>query len=153
VDLMSHHTGMPRHDFSFKWSDDVPGIVSLRRFSTVIHLSTFPYFHIKKMKILKPSAELRGVWQYDNMMYTVLSYLPTLVLPSKTPFTRYLKEHIFDPLAMSSTTYSYEVANASGQLADGMTKQGNFSRNIFANRTVSALPFGINAAARMEIVS
>jgi CubicO group peptidase (beta-lactamase class C family) len=90
---------------------------------------------------LKPSAEFRDVWQYDNMMYMVLSYLPTAVLPSKTPFARYVKEHIFDPLGMTSTTYSYDVANASGQLADGMTKQGNFSGNIFANGTVRALPF------------
>jgi CubicO group peptidase (beta-lactamase class C family) len=93
------------------------------------------------MKFLKPSAEFRDVWQYDNSMYTMLSYFPTLVLPSKTPFARYVKEHIFDPLGMTSTTYSYDVANAGGQLADGMTKQGNFSGNIFANGTVRALPF------------
>jgi CubicO group peptidase (beta-lactamase class C family) len=93
------------------------------------------------MKFLKPSAEFRDVYQYDNSMYSLLSYLPTLVLPSKIPFTRYVKQHIFDPLDMTSTTYSYDIANASGQLAEGMTKQGNFSGNIFANGTVRALPF------------
>jgi CubicO group peptidase (beta-lactamase class C family) len=93
------------------------------------------------MNFLKPSAEFRDVWQYDNMMYVLLSYLPTLVLPGRTPFARYVKEHIFDPLGMTSTTYSYGIANASGQLADGMMKQGNFSGNIFANGTVRALPF------------
>jgi CubicO group peptidase (beta-lactamase class C family) len=74
-------------------------------------------------------------------MYTVLSYFPTLILPSKISFARYVKEHIFDLLGMTSTTYSYDVANASGQLADGLTKQGNFSGNIFANGTLRALPF------------
>jgi CubicO group peptidase (beta-lactamase class C family) len=101
----------------------------------------FPSVQIKKMKFLKPSAEFRDVWQYDNSMYTMLSYLPTLVLPSKVPFARYVKEHIFDPLGMSSTTYSYDVAKASGQLADGLTKQGNLYGNSTANGTLRALPF------------
>jgi len=56
-------------------------------------------------------------------MYAILSYLPTALLPSKIPFARYVKEHIFDPLGMTSTTYSSQVAIASGHLADGMARQ------------------------------
>ena len=56
-------------------------------------------------------------------MYVILSYLPTALLPSKIPFARYVKEHIFDPLGMTSTTYSSQVAAASGQLADGIARQ------------------------------
>lgn len=63
-------------------------------------------------------------------MYTVLSYLPPVL--TKTPFARYVKKHIFDPLGMTSTTYSFAVANASGQLADGLTRQ---------NGTVRAFPY------------
>jgi CubicO group peptidase (beta-lactamase class C family) len=37
IDLMSHRTGMPRHDYSYKWSDDIPGIVSLRHRYTLSH--------------------------------------------------------------------------------------------------------------------
>lgn len=96
------------------------------------------------MKFLRPSAEFREVWQYDNSMYTLLSYLPPLLLPSKTPFARYVKEYIFDPLGMNSTTYSFDVANSSGQLADGMTKQLSSPKDIFGNGTVRALPFWAN---------
>ena len=75
-------------------------------------------------------------------MYTLLGYLPELLLPSKTPIARYVKEHIFEPLGMNSTTYSYEVASATGNLADGMTRQGvNFTANPFGNGTVRAKPF------------
>jgi CubicO group peptidase (beta-lactamase class C family) len=75
-------------------------------------------------------------------MYTLLSYLQPLLLPSETPFARYVKEHIFNPLGLVSTTYSYDTAKASGQLADGMTRQGiRFSENPFGNGTVRALPF------------
>ena len=56
-------------------------------------------------------------------MHAILSYLPTALLPSKIPFARYVKEHIFEPLGMTSTTYSSQVAAASGQLADGIARQ------------------------------
>lgn len=64
-------------------------------------------------------------------MYTTLSYLPTVLLPSKIPFARYVKQHILDPLGLSYTTYSYDVAKT-GHLADGFTRQNiNFSDNPF----------------------
>jgi CubicO group peptidase (beta-lactamase class C family) len=58
------------------------------------------------------------------VVYTLLSYLQPLLLPSETPFSRYVKEHILEPLGLASTTYSYDTAKASGQLSDGMTRQG-----------------------------
>ncbi|RDB27566.1 hypothetical protein Hypma_003858 [Hypsizygus marmoreus] len=105
LDAMSHRTGVPRHDLAYRETQDVTDIVA-------------------KMKYLPPSAEFRDVWQYSNTMYILLSSLPKLLLPSRTPFTRYVKEHIFDPLGMSATTYSYIKANASGLLADGLGRQG-----------------------------
>jgi len=58
------------------------------------------------------------------------------------PFARYVKKHIFDPLGLTSTTYSYDVANANGRLADGITKQGvKLSENPLGNGTVRAMPF------------
>ncbi|GLB40046.1 putative beta-lactamase [Lyophyllum shimeji] len=120
-DLMSHRTGLPRHDRSYKWSDDTLTV-------------------IRKLKTQRPSAEFREVFQYNNLMYMVLSYLPTRLLPSKVPFARYVKQHIFDPLGLSSTTYSYDVAQL-GHLANGMTRQGiNYSANPFGG-TPRALPF------------
>ncbi|KAF9460612.1 beta-lactamase/transpeptidase-like protein [Collybia nuda] len=118
LDVMSHRTGMPRHDFHYKWKDDVPTV------------------------FLKPSAEFREIWQYDNSMYTLLSYLPSLFLPSKTPFPRYVKEHIL-ALGMTSTTYSFDVADGSGLLADGMIKQLTSPNDIFGNGTIRAMPFWV----------
>lgn len=75
-------------------------------------------------------------------MYILLSSLPKLLLPSKTPFTQYVKQHIFDPLGLTATTYSFEKANASGQLADGLTWQGGNTReNPISNGTLRVLPF------------
>ncbi|KAF8879116.1 beta-lactamase/transpeptidase-like protein [Infundibulicybe gibba] len=114
IDLMSHRTGLPRHDFSYRPNEDVLSIV-------------------KKIKYLRPSTEFREMWQYNNGMYMVLSYLPTALLPSKPPISQYVKEHIFDPLGMKSTTYSSQRANASGHLADGMVRYGvNMSVDPYA---------------------
>ncbi|KAF5371351.1 hypothetical protein D9615_009703 [Tricholomella constricta] len=121
LDALSHRTGLPRHDFSYKWSDDVPNI-------------------IKKLKSHRPSAEFREVHQYNNNMYTLLSYLPTVLLPSKIPFARYVKQNIFEPLGMSSTTYSYDVAKL-GHLADGIARQGiNYTEDPLGG-TPRALPY------------
>ncbi|KAG6840030.1 hypothetical protein C0991_009475 [Blastosporella zonata] len=121
LDALSHRIGLPRHGYSHRWSDDVPTL-------------------IKKMRYQRPSAEFREVYQYSNNPYTVLSYLPTALLPSKIPFARYVKQHIFDPLGLTSTTFSYDIAKL-GHLADGMTRQGiNVSENVFVG-TPKALPF------------
>ncbi|KAG6915972.1 hypothetical protein DXG01_009061 [Tephrocybe rancida] len=121
VDALSHRIGLPRHGLSYRWSDDIPTL-------------------IKKMRYQRPSAEFREVFQYSNNPYTVLSYLPTVLLPSKIPFARYVKQHIFEPLGLASTTFSYDIAKL-GHLAEGMTRQGtNFSENSFGG-TPRVLPF------------
>ncbi|KAJ7270753.1 beta-lactamase/transpeptidase-like protein [Mycena haematopus] len=110
IDLMSHNTGMPRHDVSLGFSDTVLDI-------------------IKRMKYLKPSAEFRSKFQYNNLMYVVLSYLPTVLLPSKPSFAQYVHDNIFEPLGMNSTTYSFQVANATSRLADGFGREGDPTMN------------------------
>lgn len=56
-------------------------------------------------------------------MYTILSYLPTLLLPSHPPFAQFVKQNIFVPLGMNSTTYSFLKANQSGKLAQGFARE------------------------------
>ncbi|KAF9463772.1 beta-lactamase/transpeptidase-like protein [Collybia nuda] len=124
IDLMSHRTGMPRHDISFRWSDDLPSIV-IPPPPPSLKPSHKPH-QVKKLKSLRPSAEFRDGWQYDNMMYMVLAHIPEVLM--KMPFARFVKQHIFDPLGMTSTTYSADGANASGELADGFTRQNGTVR-------------------------
>lgn len=77
-------------------------------------------------------------------MYEVLSYLPTAVLPSKPSLAEYVKANILEPLGMNSTTYSFDVANATGNLADGFSRQGiNFTENPFAKGVTRVIPYWI----------
>ncbi|KAF8884173.1 beta-lactamase/transpeptidase-like protein [Infundibulicybe gibba] len=99
----------------------------------------FHPWHLGKLKFLQPSSAFRSVFQYNNIMYAVLSYLPTVLLPSKIPFARYVKANIFDPLGLRSTTYSFNVANVTGRLADGMTRQLT-SAEVLANPLAGGIP-------------
>ncbi|KIK64017.1 hypothetical protein GYMLUDRAFT_40239 [Collybiopsis luxurians FD-317 M1] len=121
IDLMSHRTGLPRHDVSYNDKKTTPGVIS-------------------KLKYLRPSAEFREVWQYNNLMYTVLSYLPEVLL--RIPFTHYVKEHIFLPLGLHSTTYSADVAENSGNLASGFARDKvNETEDIFGMGIPRTIPF------------
>ncbi|PBK88353.1 beta-lactamase/transpeptidase-like protein [Armillaria gallica] len=121
TDIMSHRTGLPRHDLMYGRTDNVTSILN-------------------RLKHLEPSAEFRDIYQYNNNMYMLLSYLPEILLPHKPPFARYVKEHIFEPLGLTSTTYSVDVAQASGNLAQGMARDGvNKTENLFGMGTPRAM--------------
>ena len=120
---MSHRTGLPRHDASPRMSDNLTSMVNCQDDVSPAIPGAYEHGQITKVKYQRPSAEFRDIWQYNNNMYMILSYLPTALLPSKIPFARYAKEHILDPLGMTSTTYSSQAAAASGQLADGIARQ------------------------------
>ncbi|KAJ7840748.1 beta-lactamase/transpeptidase-like protein [Mycena leptocephala] len=123
TDIISHRTGLPRHDLMYSFSDDAPSL-------------------LKKLKYVRPSAEFRETSQYNSIMYIVLSYLPTALLPSKISFARYVTAHILNPLGMLATTFSYARAEASQKLAEGFGKPGLKSwLDPFSTGTHKPFPF------------
>lgn len=58
-------------------------------------------------------------------MYEVLSYLPQVLL--NQTFESYISQHFFDPLNMTSSTYSVAEAEASGKLAHSFGWDGQDS--------------------------
>ncbi|KAL0574601.1 hypothetical protein V5O48_007351 [Marasmius crinis-equi] len=113
IDAMSHRTGLPRHDIMYTRNDTTESL-------------------LKRLRGLKPSAGFRETWQYNNNMYALLAHLPTVLHPARPSIARYVKEHIFDPLGLDSTTYSLRVARESGNLADPLAREGvNKSEDIF----------------------
>ncbi|KAJ7281516.1 beta-lactamase/transpeptidase-like protein [Mycena rebaudengoi] len=121
VDLMSHRTGLPRHDLMCRISDTIPDI-----------LSRFQY--------LRPSTGFREHVQYNNHMYTTLSYLPPVLV--NMTFENYVHKNILKPLGMDHTTYFYADAVKTGNLADSFTRDGaNVTENPFAQGTIRTLPF------------
>ncbi|TFK22695.1 beta-lactamase/transpeptidase-like protein [Coprinopsis marcescibilis] len=89
-DLLSHRTGLPRHDFSgTSRNGDVGQVISVLRH-------------------LRPSASFRETVQYNNLMYESLSYLPRVLL--NQTYENYVREHLLAPLNMTSTTFNVHQA-------------------------------------------
>ncbi|TFK69248.1 beta-lactamase/transpeptidase-like protein [Pluteus cervinus] len=122
LDALSHRTGMPRYELAYEHGDSIADV-------------------FKRLRNLKPSASFRDIHRYNNMMYSVLSSLSSKLLPSSTLFTRYVKEHIFDRLNLSSTTFSYNKAKATGRLVEGLSREGVNASNPIAPGIPRALPF------------
>ncbi|KAJ6626811.1 beta-lactamase/transpeptidase-like protein [Mycena sp. CBHHK59/15] len=121
LDLMSHRTGLPRHDLMAPLSDPVADVIA-------------------RLRYLRPSADFREHFQYNNHMYTVLSYLPKALL--NATYETYVRDNIFDPLGMDSTTFFFEEARKSGRLADGFFRdKANQTEDPFAQGIPRAAPF------------
>ena len=86
-DMMSHRTGLPRHDFSwYLWQTNSTDSL------------------IKRIQYLEPSAGLREVWQYNNWMY-FLQGAVAAKLTGKT-WEDNMREKFFAPLEMTNTNLS-----------------------------------------------
>ncbi|KDQ52483.1 hypothetical protein JAAARDRAFT_61799 [Jaapia argillacea MUCL 33604] len=86
-DALSHRSGLPRHDLSLQNDEPLEVVVS-------------------RLKYLKPSAEFREVFQYNNLMFVTAARIVEHV--TGTTFQDYVSSHFFDhpALNMSHTTYT-----------------------------------------------
>jgi CubicO group peptidase (beta-lactamase class C family) len=87
LDMMSHRTGLPRHDYAWYGARNI---------------SRDSFFN--RIQYLEPSAELRQKWQYNNFMYMAQGVLAQ-ELTGKT-WEENLRERIFRPLNMNSTFFT-----------------------------------------------
>jgi CubicO group peptidase (beta-lactamase class C family) len=102
-DMLSHRTGLPRHDFS-AWRMDVPRAE-----------------YVKRMKHFKFSATFREKFQYNNLMYYVAAYLVEKLAGKK--WEEFVQERIFTPLGMRASNFKPEPPqegqlNANGYRVD-----------------------------------
>ncbi|HEY1339388.1 MAG TPA: serine hydrolase [Bryobacteraceae bacterium] len=85
-DMLSHRTGITRHD-------------------TIWYKSDFSRKELfEKLVYLEPQEPIRQAYLYNNLMYAAVGYL--IELQSGKTWEQFVKERILDPLEMSSTSYS-----------------------------------------------
>lgn len=82
-DVLSHVSGLPRHDFAYRINDT-------------------PLDRVRSLRFLRPAYELRERWQYNNHMYILASHLVSVL--SNSTFSSFLRDRIFAPLNMTSST-------------------------------------------------
>jgi CubicO group peptidase (beta-lactamase class C family) len=85
-DMLSHRTGLPRHDFI--------------RFSTYQSREEL----LRAIRYLEPSRTFRDVYQYNNLMYVAAGYVGGVVAGST--WEDLVRERIFRPLAMTRSNTS-----------------------------------------------
>lgn len=86
VDILSHRTGLPRHDFV--WLD-----------------SGFTYDQVlDRLPHLPLSRDLRTAYQYCNLMYMAASVIIEEL--SGMSYSQFVTQHIFEPVGMSDSNCS-----------------------------------------------
>ncbi|MDF2384807.1 serine hydrolase [Nostoc ellipsosporum NOK] len=85
-DLMTHRTGLPRHDYSWY------GAQASR--DELVH----------RIRYLEPNAALRSIYQYNNFMYLVLGMTVTKI--TGRSWEENIRDRILKPLNMRNTTLS-----------------------------------------------
>ncbi len=85
-DMLSHRTGISRHDLIWYKSDFTRKDL------------------FERLKYLEPSQPLRQGFIYNNLMYIASGYIVELL--TKKTWEDFVKEKIFQPLGMNSTVFS-----------------------------------------------
>ncbi|KAL8292333.1 hypothetical protein RQP46_001799 [Phenoliferia psychrophenolica] len=133
LDIMSHRTGLPRHDHSYS-----PGV-------------THKGF-IERIKHLRPSAEFREAW---HQMFMTAAYLVSKL--TSTPFTDFVTSAIFKPLNMTASTFSPDTSPTSwAHLSDSFMTLDNGTvseipygfKESFEDLQVNAGAGGVVSSAR-----
>ncbi len=103
-DLVTHRTGLPRHDLV--WSG----------------ASLSPEEIIRVLSFLEPSRDFRIAYQYNNLMYIATGVLISRV--AGLPWEEFLKHRIFSPLGMKSSGCSVEEYLASNEYCFAYRQEG-----------------------------
>ena len=96
-DLVTHRSGLPRHDLVWYTSDF--GREDL----------------IRRLQYLEPNKPLRAKFQYNNLMFMTAGYIAGQL--DGMSWEDAVKKRIFTPLGMDGTTYSYKDSQSSPDFA------------------------------------
>ncbi|MGD8698739.1 MAG: serine hydrolase [Gemmatimonadales bacterium] len=114
-DLVTHRSGLPRHDLLWYGSD----------------LTRRDLY--ERLRYIEPNREFREVFQYQNLMFMTAGYLAGQI--EGKSWEALVRERVFEPLAMSGSNFSVDVSQKSDDFSypyaenDGVVQQIDF-RNI-----------------------
>jgi len=96
-DLITHRTGLPRHD-------------------TVWYSSNFSRADlVRRLQYLEPSKDLRYAYQYNNLMFMTAGYMVGQI--SGTTWEDFVRRRILTPLGMEDTNFSIVDSQKSADFA------------------------------------
>ncbi len=128
-DLVTHRSGLPRHDFVWYASP-------LSREELVSRLAH-----------LEPSADFRARWQYQNLMFMTAGYLAGAV--AGTSWEDFVRARIFTPLGMTASNFSVEDSKRTADFAKPHQERDTKVAEIPFRNIDAVGPAGsINSSAR-----
>ncbi|MDR1640660.1 MAG: serine hydrolase, partial [Clostridiales bacterium] len=95
-DMLSHRTGLPRHDLLWITMDEAADREDLV---------------FNRLPNLKPSQPFRYLWQYQNLIYASVGVLVEKL--SGKPWEQFVSERIFKPLGMDTAIFDSSTPGAS----------------------------------------
>ncbi|OGN63813.1 MAG: hypothetical protein A3E80_06735 [Chlamydiae bacterium RIFCSPHIGHO2_12_FULL_49_9] len=126
-DLLTHRTGMPRHDFM--WYNS-----ALTRLEVM-----------KRLRFLEPSLDIRERYQYNNLMYLTAGYAIEQ-MTGKT-WEEIVIGRILKPLGMNHTNFSIDAMQQSHDFSYPYLERGKQLRRIpFRNISVIGPAGSINSS-------
>jgi CubicO group peptidase (beta-lactamase class C family) len=99
-DMMSHRTGLPRHDYSWYF------------FTTSSRDSL-----LKRIQYMEPSAPVREKWQYNNFMFMAQGLLVEKLTGQS--WENNVRSSIFEPLGMTRSDFSISDLQKDADAATG----------------------------------
>lgn len=127
-DLLTHQSGLPRHDFVWYGAD----------------LTSRELY--ERLRFLEPSQPLRGEWQYQNLMFMAAGHLAAEVTGSS--WEQLVRERIFAPLLMEGSNFSLLRLKQSADIAFPYAAGSVGARRVPFRSMDSVGPAGsINASA------
>ncbi|KAG2141556.1 beta-lactamase/transpeptidase-like protein [Suillus cothurnatus] len=114
-DILSHVSGLPRHDYSYGPDDS-------------------PKDDVLRIRYLRPAFELREQWSYNNKMFTAAAHI--IETYSAQTYTSFVEDRIFTPLGMTSSTFSPAKAGKTGKFTQGWTSNGRLLPECFTEEVV-----------------
>lgn len=118
-DMLSHRSGLPRHDLA-AWRLD---------------LSRADF--VKRMRHLRFSAGFREKFQYNNLMYYVTAHVVERVAGQR--WEDFMHERVFEPLGMTASNFVPEPPREGQVTALGYRAERDDDGNVTGLR---AMPFG-----------
>jgi len=96
-DLVTHRSGLPRHDLMW-------------------YNTSFSRKEVfDRLRYLRPNKDFRTAWQYQNLMYMTAGYLVEAL--TGRSWEEFVIERIFQPLGMERSNLSVDVSRQSSDIA------------------------------------
>lgn len=109
-DLITHRSGLPRHDLVWYTSD-------------------FPREDlVRRLQYLEPNKPLRSTFQYNNLMFMTAGYIAGQL--NGTSWEAAVKARIFGPLGMTGTNFSELATQNSTDFAQPYRKGNDLKANV-----------------------